>query len=344
MKILIVNLMQIGDLVLTTPVFRAIKAAHPHSYLAAAVNQQFADLVKFNPFINRLFLVDKRSLLSFAKVIQAIRAEHFDLCINLNSSERACALAITSGAKRVVGYAKPPFSLLFSKVCPNLKRSIHQIKSHFNVLSVAGLGTLPLAPSDVFIGDTHLNFSLPDNIVALNVGASWHSKRWLPEYFASVAIQLLNRGFHVAFLGSKADIPIVDQCLALIPDKRRVLVFTGKLSLLELAAFFDRCRLLISNDSGPMHIAAARGLPAVSIFGSSPVTGFAPWSTNHFIIKSPAKCHPCNKHHCPQKGENFMKCMKLISPHIVLDYALLLLQSCIPSSNWNYSCKIIELS
>lgn len=67
MKVLVINLMQIGDLVLTTPVFRAIKTAHPDFFLAAAVNRDFADLVKFNPFINRLFTVDKRSLKSVAQ-------------------------------------------------------------------------------------------------------------------------------------------------------------------------------------------------------------------------------------------------------------------------------------
>lgn len=315
MKILIVNLMQIGDLVLTTPVFRALKSAHPDFFLAAAVNKNFAELVRFNPFLNQVFEVDKSSWTNSLKVIRAIRAGHFDLCINLNRSERACAAATLSGATRIVGYAKPPFSLFFDTVCPNLKRSVHQVISHFKVLDAAGFH-LPLAKSDVFIGNTTLE-PLPDNIIAFNVGASWPSKRWLPCYFASVANHFLNRGFHVAFLGSKADSPIVDECLAFIPDKSNVLVLTGKLSLLELAAFFDKCRLLVSNDSGPLHIAAARDCPAVSIFGSSPTIGFAPWNHNHVIIKSPAPCHPCYQHSCPTD----FKCMSLIRAEEVIKEA-----------------------
>lgn len=324
LKVLIVNLMQIGDLVLTTPVFRAIKSAHPNFFLAAAVNLQFADLVKFNPFVDKLFTVDKRSLISLAKNIADIRAENFDLCINLNRSERASAIAALSGAKRIVGYSKPGFSLAFDTVCPNLKRVMHQIHSHFKVLDAAGLGNLSIPSPDVFIGNTRLNLHLPDKLVAFNVGASWPSKRWLPCYFANVAVSLIQRGFHVAFLGSKADIPIVDECLAFIPDKSNVLVLTGKLSLLELAAFFDYCRLLITNDSGPMHIAAARNCPAVAIFGSSPTVGFTPWHPRHIVIKSPAPCHPCYNHSCP-RGD--LLCMKSIPPQLVLDRAASILGS-----------------
>ncbi|MBD3878238.1 MAG: glycosyltransferase family 9 protein [Quinella sp. 1Q5] len=350
MKILIVNLMQIGDLVLTTPVFRAIKSAYPDSFLAVAVNLQFADLVKFNPFLNRIFTVDKHSLKSFLHTVNDIRKEHFDLCLNLNRSERASALAALSGAKRICGYAKPGFSLFFDSVSPNLKRVIHQVQSHFKVLVAAGFAPLPIPKSDVFLGDTHLNISLPNNIVAFNVGASWPSKRWLPEFFAYVANQLICRGFTVAFLGSNADALIVKQVTNLISPSLRLLVFTGKFSLLQLAAFFDHCRLLISNDSGPLHIAAARNLPAVSIFGSSPVIGFKPWLYSHFLIKSPAPCHPCYLQNCPLQGKDCLRCMKLISPEVVLKYSLELLSSFdkpakdLPQIQGAYDCKVIDLA
>ena len=106
--------MQIGDLVLTTPVFRAIKSAFPNHFLAAAVNKDFADLIRFNPFLDNIFQIDKHSLKSFISSIQAIRQAHFNLTINLNQSERASSLAILSGADNIVGYAKPPFSLFFT--------------------------------------------------------------------------------------------------------------------------------------------------------------------------------------------------------------------------------------
>ena len=335
MKILVVNLMQIGDLVLTTPIFRALRQALPNDFIAAAVNKDFAQLLQFNPFINRLFTVDKRSLKSLLSTIHAVRLERFDICLNLNRSERASALAALSYAKRIVGYSKPGFSLLFNEVVPNLKRDIHQVISHFNALDKAGFH-LPLAKSDVFIGDTNLNLPC-NNIVAFNVGASWQSKRWLPEYFANVADDFINRGFHVAFLGSKADLPIVDDCLSFM--KGKPIILTGKLSLLQLAAFFDHCQLLISNDSGPMHIAAARDCKALSIFGSSPTIGFAPWNANHAIIKATVPCHPCYRHICPLNGVDFMRCMKSITPQRVIALANHLINA--PHHN-GFDCAIFE--
>lgn len=296
--ILVINLMQIGDLVLTTPIFHAIKSAFPNYFLAAAVNRHFSELVKFNPFIDKLFEIDKASLLSTCHTIKAIRNHHFDLTVSLNDSERALAVALLSNSSRLVGYAKPPFSLFFDTTVPNLKRSTHQILSHFNVLKQAGLN-LNLAPVEVFIPNhiqNHINafwanhFNTADKVVAFNVGASWPSKRWLPDYFHSLALSLINQGFHVAFLGSVADWPIVNLASNNILSDH-LHIFTGQFSLLQLAAFFDHCHLLISNDSGPMHIAAARNLPALSIFGSSPVTGFSPWLHSHTLIKSPTLCH-----------------------------------------------------
>lgn len=340
--------MQIGDLVLTTPLFRAIKAAYPNYFLAAAVNSNFADLVRFNPFINLLFDINKRSFSSTRYALHTIRNLNFDLCINLNSSERASTLAIASGAKLIVGYANFPFSLFFNLVSPNLNRVMHQVRSHFLVLRQAGFLNLNLQKSDVFLGNTTLNLNLPDNIVAFNCGASWPSKRWLPEFFAQLANALIQRGFYIAILGSSSDLPIAQLVASLIHDKSHLLSFTGKFSLLQLAAFFDKCKLLISNDSGPLHIAAARNLPAVSIFGSSPTIGFAPWLNSHILIKSPAPCHPCYKHVCPRRGDSFMACMKAIPPDFVLNVSLDLLASRDTSTHdqhfGDFDCKIIDLA
>lgn len=353
MKLLIVNLMQIGDLVLTTPIFHALKDKYPDLFLAAAVNAQFADLVKFNPYLNQLFEIDKHSLRNFCSDLKAIRACHFDLLINLNDSERASALAILSGAKRIVGYAKPPFTFFFNETVPNLKRSIHQVDSHFNVLSCAGFTNLVNFGLEIF---TPPNLSIPieipshSKLIALNIGASWSSKRWPFNFFAQLANDLIQRGFTIAFLGSRADLPLVNQCLNLIPSKENTLVCTGRFNLLQLAAFFDNCHLLITNDSGPMHIAAARNLPTVSIFGSSPVIGFAPLLHSHTLIKSPAPCHPCYKHSCPLQGDSYMRCMKSITPDIVLKYSLELLSTFgqpakdLPRIQGAYDCKVIDLA
>ena len=236
---------------------------------------------------------------------------------------------------------------------------MHQVYSHFKVLDVAGFHNLSNFGLEVFIPDTILsdmrtffraNFPDAASVIAFNVGASWTSKRWHPEYFAEVANALLERGFHIAFLGSKADLPIVNQCLSFITPSERLHMFTGQFNLLQLAAFFDFCHLLITNDSGPLHIAVARNLPSVSIFGSSPVMGFYPFSNHHILIKTPVPCHPCYKHTCPLSNDSFMQCMRSVPPEVVLKYSLELISTFnraakdLPRINDDYECKVIDLA
>lgn len=330
MKILIVNLMQIGDLVLTTSVFEALRKKFPNAFIAAAVNKSFAQLVDYNPFLDRVFHVDKSSWRNFFTNLSEIRALEFDFAFNFNRSERASALAALSNAKRIAGYSKPGFALMFSRVDLNLNRQMHQVFSNFHVLNNAGLDVEPCrtfinVPDDISKRVHNLwlkHFNQNDNVIAFNVGASWASKRWLPQYFAQLANMLTLRNYHIAFVGSKADLPIVNECLSFISDKRNVHVFTGKFSLLELTAFFDHCNLIVTNDSGPMHIAVARNRPTLSFFGSSPVTGFYPFHSDSVLLKSKAPCHPCYKHSCPRRD---LLCMALIRPQLAFLAAIFIL-------------------
>lgn len=358
MKILVVNFMQIGDLILTTPVFRALRNACPDAFLAAAVNKAFAELVSNNPCLNQVFQLDKSSWKSFFSLLRQVRALHFDLCINLNRSERASAFAALSGAKSIIGYAKPPFSFLFNEVLINKNQEMHQVFAHFRVLNVAGFTDLKHNGLEIFLPKTATDFAsnffckhFPANakVIAFNIGASWSSKRWPPHYFAQVAESFLMRGFHVVFLGSKSDLPLVNLCTSLIINKSNLHIFTGRFSLIQLAAFFDHCYLLITNDSGPMHIAVARNLPSVSVFGSSPVTGFFPFANNHYLIKSPAPCHPCRNHSCKLLNDDFMTCMFSVPPSVVFFFSLLLLSSGgfpdkkSPQPPCDYYCNVVHL-
>ena len=140
-KILVINLMHIGDLLLVTPILRTLRTNFPASYIALLADKKLADLVQYNQNIDECLLIDKKgaddTVQNFVKFIKKLRTKRFDLVINLHRNERASALAAFSGAKKIVGYAKPGFSVMFTKVCPNLKAVEHQIQSHFDVLSKA---------------------------------------------------------------------------------------------------------------------------------------------------------------------------------------------------------------
>ena len=135
---------------------------------------------------------------------------------------------------------------------------------------------------------------------------------------------LLERGYGVAYFGGTMDLELVQQTLKLMQhkDHQNLAVFTGKMTLLELAAMLKKCTALVTNDSGPMHVAVAMKVPLVSMFGASPVMGFSPYNETSVILKSPIACHPCCSHEC----KIGLQCMKDISVQLVLEKTLELMQ------------------
>lgn len=380
MKILVINLMHLGDLMLVTPALTTLRKNFPTAHLALLADKKLADLVQHNKNLDDCILIDKKgvddNLSSFVKFIFKLRAEKFDLVINLHRNERASALAAFSGAKKIVGYSKPLFSWLFTKTMPNpsiarhikhgfkteyIPGSQHQVHSHFDVLREAcgiekifdnGLEMWITADDErkatkIFrdnFGDT--------KVVAFNIGASWLTKRWLDGYFAACADNLLERGYGVAFLGGTMDREIVAGCVAKMAhaDSDRLKIFTGDFSLAVLAGFLDNCVLFLTTDSGPMHVGVARNIPIVTMFGASPVPGFYPYDAKDVLIKSPEPCHPCGKHTCPRLGDDNLACMKKIPVSIVMKYVDELLAAYgrpakeIPRVTGAYKCRVIDLA
>ena len=365
-NILVINLMHIGDLMLVTPVLRTLRANYPSARLTLLADKKLRDLVEFNPHIDECMLIDKKGrddhLGSFFRFILGVRRKNFDLVINLHRNERASAIAAFSGAKRIVGYSKPGFSLFFDEVLPNKKAVMHQIHSHFEVLMKAcgvtriddgGLEMeIPPGMDDEAARLWRENFPEGQKVVAFNIGASWPTKRWLDEYFAECADRLIERGYGVAFYGGPMDEEMVRDCLAKMKhkDSDAVRVFTGKLSLGVLAGMLRRSVLFLTTDSGPMHVGVAMNMPVVTMFGSSPVPGFYPYDAKDVLVKTPEPCHPCGIHICPKKGDDYMACMKKIPVDVVMHYVDELLEefgNCVgtwPSHYGKYECRVIDLA
>lgn len=372
--------MHLGDLMLATPVLTTLRKNFPSAKISMLADKKLADLVQFNKNIDECILIDKKgtdnNFFNFVKFIFKLREKNFDLVINLHRNERASAIAAFSGAKKIVGYSKPLFSIFFTKVLPNpsIARHIknffstkyvpgtqHQVKSHFDVLQNAvGIEKIFDNGLEMWIDNsakksaekTFLeNFSADTKVIAFNIGASWITKRWIDDYFAKCADILISRGYGVAFLGGTMDEKIVAECISKMQEKNSPLlkIFTGKFSLAELAGFLDKCVLMLTTDSGPMHVGVARNIPIVTMFGASPVPGFYPYDAKDILIKSPEPCHPCGKHICPREGEENLACMKKIPIEVVMKYVDELLKNFgqpaekIKKIYGEYKCKVVEV-
>ena len=365
-NILVINLMHIGDLMLVTPVLRTLRANYPKARISLLADKKLADLVQYNRHIDECLLIDKKgrddSLPSFIKYIWGIRKKKFDLVINLHRNERASAIAAFSGADRIVGYAKPGFSLLFDQVLPNLKAVKHQIHSHFDVLEQAvGIDRIDDGGLEMWLPEEAVksaekiwqeSFAPDKKVVAFNIGASWRTKRWIDTYFARCADELLEEGYGIAFFGGHMDTELVEACIAQMKhrDSQEIKVFTGKVSLGELGALLKKCALFLTTDSGPMHVGVSQNVPIVTMFGASPVPGFYPYDAKDVLIKTPEPCHPCGIHECPKQGEDNMACMKRITVDIVMKYVRELLAEYgdmagnVPREYGRYECRVIDMA
>ena len=377
-NILVINMMQIGDLMLTTPVLRALRTAYPQARLTLLADSRWHELVEENPHLDNCLFMDKKGrdkgLLSLGKFMVRVRRENFDLVINLHRNERSSAIAALSGAKKIVGYSKPPWSLLFTQVVPNPslarragKRRIpgtqHQVHSHLAVLQQClgiekpddgGLELyLPEAAAQQAEVLWQAEFAPEDKVIAFNIGASWETKRWLDSYFAQCADMLVAKGYHVAFFGGPMDKDIVGKCVKQMTrkDSQQIHIFTGKVSLAVLAGLLSRCALLVTTDSGPMHIGVAMNLPVVTMFGASPVPGFYPYDGRSVLIKTPENCHPCGIHQCQRAGADNLACMKNIPVAAVMHFVWELLARYqgkpayeLSTHYGDYQCRVIDLA
>jgi heptosyltransferase-2/heptosyltransferase-3 len=165
------------------------------------------------------------------------------------------------------------------------------------------------------------NIGLKDEFIVLNTGGSWKTKRWPEEYFAETADQLAERGFNVLFVGGPSDKERVSYIINKVENKNKIFNLTGKTTLLELAAVLKRASLVVSGDTGPVHVAAAVGTNTLAIFGPSDEEKYAPRGRGkNILIKNVGlECRPCGEHECPL--EHF-KCMRELSPEMIVERIL----------------------
>lgn len=336
-NILVINLMHLGDLMLMTPVLRTLRHNYPAARITLLADLLLADIVRENRHVDRCLLIDKKgkddSFLGILRFAMKLRKEKYDLVVNLHRNERASALAALSGGRCIVGYAKPGFALAFDTVSPDQNKIMHEIHSHYAALRDAGvIGTIDDAGLEMWLPPAAeeeaarlwaAEFAPEDQVVALNIGASWRTKRWESGYFAAVADSYLTRGYHVAVMGGPMDVEIVDACVAQMQERAHphLHLFTGKVKLGTLAGLLRRCALFITTDSGPMHVGVAMNVPVLCMFGASPIPGFYPYDAKSISVRAPVPCHPCRIHECPLTGDEHMMCMKRMPPELILTYA-----------------------
>ena len=342
-KTLIIRFSSVGDIVLSSLLVRVFRQRFPHAQIDYLVKSEFAELIRYNPHLSRILeFPQDGGFAGLADFRRRILNEKYDLIIDLHDSLRS--RYICAGAPRVVRVRKRKiarFILVKSKWdvyelfggAPSVAERYLETVQLFGVANDGkGLELFVAAETDARMRDVLDDSGLSGEMIGICPSARHNTKMWLKEGFAEVASTLtLKYDRPVALFGSLEDRDRCREIEELIRQRRaniQVVNLAGKHSLAETAAAMDHCSVVITNDSGLMHIAAARKRKVVAIFGSTVKEfGFAPFGTESVVVENDSLwCRPCThigRAACP-KGH--FKCMKGITASQVIASAQKLLE------------------
>jgi len=328
-KVLVIQIRHLGDVLLTTPVFQALRRHAPKSTLVACVGEGSESMLTLNPNVDRIEAVPRRQpstrFLNHwqgeARLLRAIRAARFDLVIDLTANDRTAILAKVSGARTRIAYRRPGFAgknRLYTSTHP-LRTDVHMVQQHLDLLKTLRIGTDGLSlgfhfqEADLVQAQALLGSTQP--FVQFHPISRIERKCWPEENVARLIEHISAQGLRAVLTGSGD--PLERAGLARITARLQCpfLDLGGRLSLKELGALSSLARCFIGVDTGPMHIAAAVGTPVIALFGPSSERLWHPWCPQHLVLSQDLPCRtPCQRKSACQTIE----CLRELTPAMVL--------------------------
>lgn len=315
-KILVIRIDRIGDLILSTPVFRSLKQTYAEAQVHVLVREYTKDLIINNKNVDKIMVLEK-----------AIIDQDYDLAIVLNSGITANRFAFMSKAKFRIGYEGRGGSFLLTKKIKDDRdtRIRHEVVSALELAGITDCTTddktleVSVTAQGEKIADeffTINNLSSTDFLVMIHPGARQDYIRWNTLGFAEVADMLIQKkSAKVILLCGKEEDRLVEEVNNFMNNEA---IIASNISLTGLVSLIKRVKLFIGNSTGPMHIASALGTPLVAIFGSrhplDSVEEWGPWGENNCVVRADVNCINCHPSDC----RDDFKCMSKISPDQVL--------------------------
>jgi heptosyltransferase-2 len=316
-----------------------LRANYPSAFIAMMVTPYAKDIVEDNPNLDEVIIYDKegkhKKWLRSAKFARNLAKNRFDLAVILHPTNRVHLVSFFAGIPRRIGYNRKLSFLLTDRI-KHTKQfgEKHELEYNLDLLRCLGIETedknlfIPIKPeSEAWVDELFKEQGIKgtDKLLAIHPGASCPSKIWPNERFAGVADRLIKKyGFKVFLIAGPKDIALTD---CLIKNMQHPAInLAGKTSVSQLASLLKRCQLFISNDSGPVHIASALGIPVISIFGRSQ-KGLSPkrWGPvgkQDKILHKEVGCVKCLAHNCVRD----FACLKAITIDDVIKAAESILQ------------------
>ena len=347
-KILVRAANWIGDAVMSVPALEALRARFPKAEIVVVAKPWVSELYWYHPAVSRQIVYhpesEHRGPRGFWKLVRELRAERFDAAILFQNAFHAAWMAWWARIPVRIGYARDGRSALLAPRSgivepPSPAAYGHQVYYYLDLLFRAGVIDKPEPVREIRLrlADSErqwaakrlalLGLGGPRFLVGLHPGASFGpAKRWLPERYATLADRLIE-ALHadVLIFGSREERPLTETIARAM--KHTPTLVAGETTLRQFIALLTECRLVVTNDSGPMHVAAALGLPVVAIFGSTDERSTGPVGSRARVVKHSVECSPCGLRECPID----FRCMQGVSLDDVYRAALELVKETVAS-------------
>ena len=332
-KILLIKLSAVGDVVNTLPVLNALRRRYPSARIDWLVTSAIAELLRHHQAVSNVieFARDDwskpwtpRPFVGYARLMAKLRANGYDLVLDLHGQLRTGVLVLASGAPVRIGFDRPRASvwdasprtfpaearkhawqgaregswLAYSHHIPVPSLDVHAVDRYLRAGAMLGLDagppdfSFPIPPA----ASARIDAMLRERgmagapLLAMAPGTVWETKHWGASKFAEVARHFLRKGFAVALMGSRRERGVCEEVARLAPGAVDI---AGETALTELAALIRRSTISVTNDSGPMHLAAALDRPVVSIFGPTDPVWIGPYGRTGAALRAGVPCSPC---------------------------------------------------
>lgn len=308
-KVLIFRFGAIGDVVHTTALYRSLKSHNPKLSIHYLTGKVPSELLEYDHALDKIWILENKSYKYLLTLAKELKREKFDICINLQPSIRTKVFSRFIQAKKTLTYKK------------TFKR--HAV-DNFWVTARPEFKNLVL--------DEELKLFIPDEIkekifldtdkpvIGFNMGANSarQGRKWPLKHWKELAEKIINNhDYKIILTGSQEDSELAEELVKISPE---ITSFCGKLSIAQTAALLSKCSLVISGDTGPLHIATAIGTQVLGLYGSMPPERTGPYGEGHFVLTADNKCIPCNRRKCKytENKNQDTPCMEGITPDQVL--------------------------
>jgi len=326
LKVLILKPSSLGDVIHALPVLRILKRQYPHAEVHWWLEEQLAPLLEGDPDLAKIYIFRRHNWCTFAGVLGELslawklRNEEYDWVIDLQGLARSAWFGWLVRGKITVGVdlGREGARAFYDLSVGRESDQTHAVDLCLNVLRALGIASdasydwLPknsLSPRSVLCS--------PSKWVVFCPGARWANKRWPPDYFARLAanLHLHDENLRIAILGTSEDAELGRIISDALPQA--CLDLTGKTSLEEMVECIRNARVVVANDSGPLHVAVALNRPLVALYGPTQPENTGPYRKSEAVMRSDLPCAPCQVSSCANRIES--ECLKAVSPDVVAD-------------------------